>query len=385
MNVVIAPDSFKESLSAPEVAALIRDGFREIFPEATYHLVPLADGGEGTAAALVAATGGRLESVQVTGPLGLAVEARFGITGDGLTAIVEMAAASGLMLVPPGSRNPQVTTSRGTGELIRAALDTGARHLIVGIGGSATNDGGAGMLQALGVRLLNASGEEIGSGGGGLAELARIDLSALDPRLAGCRIEAACDVDNPLTGPRGASAVFGPQKGATPEMVRQLDANLSHFAQLVRRDLHREMETVPGAGAAGGMGAALLAFLGATLKPGIEIVMEAVGLEQLIREADLVITGEGCLDSQSLSGKAPIGVTRLAGRYAKPVIAIAGSLAPEAGLAHQAGIDAVFGSVPRPASLEEVLADAAGNLRRAARNVAAALRMGASLGSRLER
>ena len=303
MKIVIAPDSYKESLSALEVAQAVEAGFRQVFPDADYVLVPVADGGEGTVDAMVAATGGRKETVTVSGPLGEPVEAFYGLTGDGDTAVIEMAAASGLALVPPDRRNPLLTNSRGTGELIRAALDAGARRFILGIGGSATNDGGAGMVQALGVRLLDLEGRELDGSGGDLARLERIDVSALDPRLAECRIEVACDVDNPLTGARGASAVFGPQKGATPEMVQALDANLARLARIVGRDLGVAVDTVPGAGAAGGMGAAMLAFFGATLKPGIEIVTAAVDLDTHVRDADLVITGEGRIDFQTVSAR----------------------------------------------------------------------------------
>lgn len=381
MKIVITPDSFKESLSAQEVAWQIEAGFREIFPEAQYVRAPLADGGEGTAETMAAATGGSLVPVWVTGPLGEPVEARFALAGDRGSAVIEMAAASGLALVPSGQRNPLVTTSYGTGELIRAALDAGARHLIIGIGGSATNDGGAGMLQALGVALLDRDGRELPCGGGSLALLARIETGGLDARLKGCRIEAACDVDNPLTGPRGASAVFGPQKGATAEMVAELDAGLAHFAEVVARDVGVEVAQVPGAGAAGGMGAALVAFLGARLRPGIEIILEAIGLEEELRDADLVVTGEGRIDGQSAAGKAPVGVARLAKRHGKPVLGIAGALGPDAGAVHEQGIDAVFGAVHRPVTLDQALQDAAENLRAAARNVAATVAVGLRLRS----
>ena len=375
MKIVIAPDSYKESLTALEVASQIEAGFREVFPDAQYLKVPMADGGEGTVAAMVDATAGKLVAVQVTGPLGNPVQASFGLTGDGSTAVVEMAAASGLALVPPALRNPLKTTSYGTGELIKAALDAGVSHLIIGIGGSATNDGGAGMLQALGVKLLDSAGGEIASRGEALAGLARIDLSGLDPRLKGCRIQAACDVDNPLTGPKGASAVFGPQKGATPEMVVQLDENLARYARVILRDLGVPVETVPGAGAAGGMGAALLGCLHAELRPGVEIVMEAVGLEDCLRDADLVITGEGRIDSQTVHGKTPIGVARLAKRHGKPVVGIAGSLSADVGVVHRHGIDAVFSVLSRPVTLEQALEGAAANLRAASRNIAAAMKL----------
>lgn len=375
-KIVIAPDSYKESLSALEVAQAVAAGFRQIFPDAEYVLVPVADGGEGTVDAMVAATGGRRETVVVSGPLGERVEAFYGLTGDGATAVIEMAAASGLALVPPAQRNPLRTSSRGTGELIRAALDAGARRFILGIGGSATNDGGVGMVQALGARLLDAEGRALDGSGGDLARLERIDVSALDPRLAECRIEVACDVDNPLTGPRGASAVFGPQKGATPEMVQVLDANLAHLARIVERDLGVAVDQVPGAGAAGGMGAAMLAFFGATLKPGIEIVTAAVDLDAHVRDADLVITGEGRIDFQTVHGKTPIGVARVAKRHGKAVIGIAGSLGANVGVVHEHGIDAVFSVLSRPCTLEEALGDAAANVELTARNVAAVLRMG---------
>jgi glycerate 2-kinase len=381
MKIVIAPDSFKESLSALEVATQIEEGFREVFPDAQYHKLPMADGGEGTVAAMVAATGGTLVAAVVTGPLGEPVQAHFGLTGDGGTAIIEMAAASGLALVAPGQRNPLVTTSYGTGELIKAALEAGARHLIIGIGGSATNDGGAGMLQALGVKLLDGAGGELGFGGGKLAGLDKIDIAGLDPRLKGCRIDAACDVNNPLTGPKGASAIFGPQKGATPDMVAQLDANLARYAGVIRRDLVVEVDAVPGAGAAGGMGAALLAFLGAQLRPGIEIIMEAVGLEEVVRDADLVITGEGRIDSQTVHGKTPIGVARVAKRHGKPVIGIAGCLSDDADVVHDYGIDAVFSVLRQPGTVEQALAHAGANVRVAARNVAATLKLALELSS----
>ncbi|MBP8922612.1 MAG: glycerate kinase [Thauera sp.] len=376
MKIVIAPDSYKESLSALEVAQAVEAGFRQVFPDADYVLVPVADGGEGTVDAMVAATGGRKETVTVSGPLGEPVEAFYGLTGDGDTAVIEMAAASGLALVPPDRRNPLLTSSRGTGELIRAALDAGARRFILGIGGSATNDGGAGMVQALGARLLDLEGRELDGSGGDLARLERIDVSALDPRLAECRIEVACDVDNPLTGARGASAVFGPQKGATPEMVQALDANLARLARIVGRDLGVAVDTVPGAGAAGGMGAAMLAFFGATLKPGIEIVTAAVDLDTHVRDADLVITGEGRIDFQTVHGKTPIGVARVAKRHGKPVIGIAGSLGAEVGVVHAHGIDAVFSVLGKPCTLDEALRDAAANVELTARNVAAVLRIG---------
>ena len=379
MKIVIAPDSYKESLSALQVAEEIEAGFREVLPDAEYLKLPMADGGEGTVAAMVASTGGSLLESDVTGPLGEAVKACYGLTGDGKTAIIEMASASGLALVAANLRNPLETTTFGTGELIRAALDAGARHLVIGIGGSATNDGGTGMLQALGVKLLDHDGRQIGFGGGSLAHLDRIDISGMDQRLKECTIEAACDVNNPLTGPKGASRIFGPQKGATAEMVAQLDANLSRYAGLINRDLSVQVDSVPGAGAAGGMGAALMAFFGAKLRPGIEIVVETVGLEAIIKDADLVITGEGRIDSQSIHGKTPIGVAAVAKRYGKPVIGIAGSLSYDVDVVHEYGIDAVFSVLSQVGTLEEAFTNAAANLRAASRNIAAALKLAGAL------
>lgn len=381
MKIVIAPDSYKESLSALEVARAIEAGFRAVFPTADYCCVPLADGGEGTVDAMVAATTGRRIDARVTGPLGAPVSAFYGLTGDGTTAVIEMAAASGLALIPTAERDPLRATSRGTGELIIAALDAGARRFILGIGGSATNDGGAGMLQALGVSLLDHDGAELAGGGDALGELARIDLTGLDPRIAECTLDIACDVDNPLIGPRGASAVFGPQKGATPDMVRELDAKLAHYAEVVARDTGVAVADVPGTGAAGGMGAAMLAFLNGRLRPGIDIVMEALGLDHEVADADLVITGEGRIDSQTIHGKTPIGVARVAKKHNKPVIGIAGCLGADAAVVHAHGIDAVFSVLNRPCTVEEALRDATANVEMAARNIAAALKVGGELRS----
>jgi len=375
MKIVIAPDSYKESLSALEVATQIEAGFREVFPQAEYVKLPVADGGEGTVEAMVAATGGRIIRVTVTGPLGDPIEAFYGLSGDEQSAFIEMAAASGLEQVPPHQRNPLRTTSYGTGELIRNALDHGVKHCIIGIGGSATNDGGAGMVQALGAKLRTAQGDEIGHGGAELAHLAAIDVSDLDPRLAQCQIEVACDVTNPLTGDQGASAIFGPQKGATPEMVQQLDNYLAHYAQIIQRDLGVAVDKVPGAGAAGGMGAALLAFCGADLRRGIEIVTEALGLEALVKDADLVITGEGRIDSQTIHGKVPIGVAKVAKRHNKPVIGIAGSLTADVGVVHEHGLDAVFSVLYTICTLDEALENAGDNVRMTARNIAATLKL----------
>ena len=376
MKIVIAPDSYKESLSALEVATAIELGFREIWPDADYVKLPVADGGEGTVEAMVAATQGRIVKVAVTGPLGEQVDGFYGIAGDEQSAFIEMAAASGLELVPAAQRDPLVTTSWGTGELIRHALDAGVKHIIIGIGGSATNDGGAGMVQALGAKLLDEAGKPLGQGGGELEKLAKIDISDLDKRLKNCRIEVACDVTNPLTGDHGATAVFGPQKGATPEMIVQLDAALDRYAHIIQRDLDVNVLKLAGGGAAGGMGAALYAFCGAELRRGIEIVTDALHLDEHVADADLVITGEGRIDSQTINGKVPVGVAKVAKRYNKPVIGIAGSLTADVGVVHDHGIDAVFSVIFTICTLEDALENAGENVRLAARNVAAVLKVG---------
>ncbi|WP_144525024.1 glycerate kinase [Bacillus pumilus] len=376
MKIVIAPDSFKESLSAYETACAIERGFQAILPDAEYVKLPMADGGEGTVQSLVDATGGYIIHHVVTGPLGDPVDAFFGMLGDGETAVIEMAAASGLHLVPQEKRNPLFTTSRGTGELILAALDQGAKRVIIGLGGSATNDGGVGMMQGLGAAFLDQAGQELSLGGGALHQLASIDLTGLDPRLQYVRLEAACDVDNPLTGERGASAVFGPQKGADEEMVQVLDKNLAHFAQIAEKQFNVSFEDVEGAGAAGGLGASLLGFLRADLQRGIDIVLKAVQFDDVIKEADLVITGEGRIDQQTIYGKTPIGVAKAAKQYHLPVIGIAGSLSKDSTVVHEHGIDALFSIVPGVTSLSEAMRDADLHVERTARNIAAAISIG---------
>ena len=378
MKIVIAPDSFKESLTALEVAEAIEAGLKKVLPDAEYVKVPMADGGEGTVQSLVDATEGRLISAEVCAPLGNKVKAEFGLSGDGRTAIIEMAAASGLHLVPPEARNPLRTTSYGTGELILAALAEGVEKIIVGIGGSATNDGGAGMLQALGALLLDANNQPIGAGGGCLQDLAAIDLGGLDKRLAGVEIVVACDVDNPMCGEKGASAVFGPQKGATPEMVQALDSGLQHFADIAARDLGLDIQSPAGAGAAGGMGGGVLLLPDARLQAGVKIVMEAVGLAEKVQDADLVITGEGRMDAQSVHGKTPIGVAHTAKAFGKPVIAIVGCLREDYEVVYAQGIDAVFPIIRQLGSLEEILQHGRDNLVSAAQNVARIYQMGIS-------
>ena len=370
MKIVIAPDSFKESLTALEVANAIETGFKRIFPNAEYVKLPMADGGEGTVQSLVDATQGRLIEAEVTAPLGNQVKSFFGLSGDGKTAIIEMAAASGLHLVPMDRRNPCQTTSFGTGELIKQALDLGVQHIILGIGGSATNDGGAGMLQALGLRLLDKNGQSIGFGGAALSNLAEIQLVDLDPRLKHVQIEVACDVNNPLCGERGASAIFGPQKGATPEMVKELDAALAHFAQIAERDCGKQIKEQPGAGAAGGMGGGLLLLPNVQLKAGVQIVLDNLKLAEQVKEADLVITGEGRMDAQSILGKTPIGVARMAKQFNKPVIAIVGCLREDYDVVYEHGIDAVFPIIRNLGDLPTILKQGEQNLISTAQNVA---------------
>jgi glycerate 2-kinase len=375
VKIVIAPDSFKESLSALEVAESIEKGFKRVIPDAEYINVPMADGGEGTVKSLADATGGKIISKTVTGPLGEPVDAFFGILGNKTTAVIEMAAASGLHLVPVEKRNPLVTTTRGTGELIAAALDYGVKHIIIGIGGSSTNDGGAGMAKALGALLLDENGIEIGEGGGSLFDLASINLSEFDPRIANIKIEVACDVDNPLTGEKGASAIFGPQKGATAEMVALLDKNLGHYAAIIERDLGKKINEVPGAGAAGGLGGGLLAYLPSELKRGIEIVIEATGLSKIVEDADLVITGEGKIDGQTIFGKTPVGVAKTAKKYGIPVVGIAGNLSSDSHVVHEYGIDAIFSIVPGVILLEDAFKHAGEYVERTAANIAAVWKM----------
>jgi len=353
MKIVIAPDSFKGSLTAVEVSDAIEQGIREIFPESEIVKIPMADGGDGTAHCLVNATGGKILIEKVTGPLGDEVLASYGILGDKKTAVIEMAEASGLTLVPENRRNPLVTTTYGTGQLIKFALDQGCRKMIIGIGGSATNDGGAGMVQALGAKLLDKDGEEIGFGGGELKKVFRIDTKYLDNRLSETKVLVASDVSNPLCGPQGASRIYGPQKGATPEVIEELDESLAYFAGIIKRDLNKDVKDIPGAGAAGGLGASLIAFLNAELRPGIEIIIEIVKLEQAIKGADLVITGEGKIDSQTIYGKAPIGVAKIAKKYHIPVIAVAAIIGNDADIVYQYGINTLLKISEPPMNLNE--------------------------------
>lgn len=379
MRVLVAADSFKGSLSSLEVAKAVTTGIHRVLREAEVLAVPMADGGEGTVQALVTATGGKLIDVTVTGPLNLPVNAQFGFLPDG-TAVLEMAAASGLPLVPDDKRDPRITTTFGTGQLIRAALDRGANKIVMGIGGSATNDGGAGMFQALGGRLLDKEGRDLGYGGGQLDKLHSIDVANLDPRLKNTKIEVACDVQNPLCGPRGASAVYGPQKGATPEMVEILDTNLNHYAELIYDQLGIAVKDVPGAGAAGGLGAGLMAFTGAELKSGVEIVLDTIGIDQLMQKVDLVITGEGQIDSQSAYGKVPVGVASRAARYGLPVIAVVGGIGQGSEKLYEYGIHSIVTIVNGPMNLEEAMANGAALTADAAERTFRLLKVGNRMG-----
>jgi glycerate kinase len=379
MKIVLAPDSFKGSLSARDAAEALAKGFRRVFPNAEYALIPMADGGEGTVEALVDATNGKHVPVTVTGPTGRPVRAAFGLLGDGETAAIEMASASGLPLLSIGERNPLTTTTFGTGELIRAALDAGAKRLIVGIGGSATNDGGAGVAEALGARFLDRNGNALPRGGGSLGELFRIDLTGFDRRVRDVTVLVACDVDNPLTGARGASAVFGPQKGATPAMVRTLDHNLAHYADVLKRDLGKDVERVPGAGAAGGLGAGLLAFMNAELRRGVDIVLDTVRFDDHLDGAAFVVTGEGELNRTTAYGKTPMGVAQAAKRRGLPVFAVAGTIAADATGLHSVGIDAMFPIVAGPVTLESAIRDAGRLVANAGERLARLIRASSAI------
>jgi glycerate 2-kinase len=369
MKILVAPDSYKGSFSAKEVAEYMEQGIKEALPDAEVIRIPLADGGEGTVEAVVNATNGQLHQVEAIGPLGETVTAVIGILGDGLTAVVEMAEASGLMLVPKERLNPLVTTTFGTGQLIKAALDRGCRKIIIGIGGSATNDGGVGMAQALGVHFYNDKNEEISFGGGQLGQISRIDTSGIDPRIAECEFMIASDVTNPLCGPEGASAVFGPQKGATKDMVHILDQGLLHLSTVIRQQLGVDIANVRGAGAAGGLGAGLMAFLSARMDRGIDIVLEAVQFEKWVEQADLVITGEGRTDAQTAFGKTPIGVAAMAKKWNKPVVCISGGISSDVMSLYDLGLDVIIGATQSPMTLENAISNGPALIRHAASSV----------------
>jgi len=355
MKILVAPDSFKGSLTAMEAAENIKNGIHNYDPQIDIDLLPMADGGEGTVQSLVDATEGEIIKKKVTGPLGNTVEAFYGLLGDKKTAVIEMAAASGLPLVPEEKKNPSKTTTYGTGELIAAALDAGAQKIIIGIGGSATNDAGVGMAQALGAEILDEKGEQIDFGGGSLSQIEQIKLDKLDSRLKDVEILAACDVDNPLFGENGAAYVYAPQKGADPEMVEILDQNLRHFNQIAIKELNKDTNQIPGAGAAGGLGAGLVAFLDAELKAGVKIILDLINFEERLGNVDLVITGEGMLDGQSINGKTPVGVSRSAAEKNIPVIAISGTLGEGVEKVLDHGINSYFSIIDRPAELKEII------------------------------
>ncbi|MEG0773934.1 glycerate kinase [Clostridium sp.] len=355
MKIVIAPDSFKGSLTASEVADAIERGISKVNDNIYIEKVPMADGGEGTVQSLVDATGGKIVSTVVFNPLMEEISSFYGILGDNKTAVIEMSAASGLPLLSKEEKNPLITTTFGTGELFLHALEEGCRNFIIGIGGSATNDGGFGMMKALGIKFLDIKGEDIGFGGGALEKLYSIDISGIDGRIKECSITVACDVDNPLCGPQGASAIFGPQKGATEEMIKILDNNLKLYSEIIEKQLGVSMATIPGAGAAGGLGGGLLAFLNAKLKRGIDIVIETTKLEEYVHDADLVITGEGSIDYQTQYGKTPFGVASVAQKYDVPVIALAGGIGKEANTLYKKGFDSIFSIVDKPMTLEEAI------------------------------
>ncbi|MGU3471854.1 glycerate kinase [Paenibacillus sp. D51F] len=359
MRIIIAPDSFKGSLSAKEAAFAIKAGIRKVLPESAIFITPMADGGEGTMDCLVEQTNGTTVSVTVLNPLGLEIRSGFGVSGDTVTCIIELAMASGLFLIGEEERNPMLTTTYGFGQLIRAGLDSGCRKFILGLGGSATNDGGAGMLQALGAKLLDKDGKELPYGGGSLGRLAHIDLSDLDPRLKESTFTVACDVDNPFIGPNGASYVFGPQKGANAEMVDELDRNLHHYADILKSSTGVAIHDVPGAGAAGGVAGAIIAVLGGKLQSGFDIVAETTNLEEYVQGSDLVITGEGQTDFQTARGKTPCGVARIARKHGVPVIVLSGSIGKDIDALYQEGVHAVISIMNRPMSLSEAMEQAA--------------------------
>lgn len=371
MKIVLAPDSYKNSLTAKEVAESMRRGFEKVYPDAEYLNVPMADGGEGTVQSLVDAKDGKIVTETVTNPLGKPTQAHYGLIDEDV-AVIEMAEASGIQYINQFTQNPYITTTFGTGQLMRSAIKNGAKTIIIGIGGSATNDGGAGMAQALGAHLLDENNEELQYGGAMLAKLEKIDISEMMPELKDVKVIIASDVTNPLTGPNGASHVFGPQKGASDEMVEFLDDALSHYARIIKRDLQKDLETTPGAGAAGGLGAGLLAFTSSQMRSGVDIVIDYTGLKEKVQDADIVVTGEGQIDFQTKFGKTPIGVAK-ATKAVNPkttVIAIAGSVGEKISELYPLGIDAIFTCVPGVEELSKAIQDTDKNLQQVSENIA---------------
>lgn len=382
MKIVIAPQTFKGSISALDVARAIQAGILFEMPDAQCEIVPVADGGDGTLETLVEISGGEIKTSEVTGPLGDRFIANWGGMGDRRTAVIEMARISGLALVPIepiDQRNPLKATTFGLGEAFVTALNSGYRRFIIGIGGSATNDAGAGMAQALGAKLVGNDGNELTLGGGALADLAYIDLSSMDSRVADCEILVACDVTNPLTGPEGASTVFGPQKGASADMIVQLDEALGNFAKIVKRDVGIDIDNMIGSGAAGGLGGGMVAFLGADLAPGVDIVLDTIGFDKHLAGADLVITGEGALDSSTIYNKAPIGVARRAEKLGIPVVAIGGTLGDGHQLVYDHGISAVCGIINAPMALSDASDNAASLITDATRQMMRMLILGSKV------
>ena len=366
---VVAPDSFKESMTAKEVCDAMERGIKQANPAVEVVKVPMADGGEGTVDSLVDATNGQRVTVEVTGPLGNKISAYYGILGNGTTAVIEMAKASGLEIVEKKKRNPMITTTFGTGELIRGALDHDVKEIIIGLGGSSTNDGGSGMAQALGAKLLDQNNHQISFGGGNLDKLDRIDISNLDSRLQDVKIILASDITNPLIGKDGASRVFGPQKGATPEMVEKLENNLQHYAKIIKRNLNKDVASVSGAGAAGGLGAGLMAFTTCEMRRGVDLAIEVTKLEEKIRDADYVFTGEGGTDFQTKFGKTPYGVAKLGKKYHKPVISLAGYLGEGIDSLYGEGFTAIFGIIPGACDLSTALKNGPSNVARTKENI----------------
>lgn len=371
VKIVIAIDAFKESVTSLQAGEAVRSGVLAVMPEANVDVFPLADGGEGTVEAMTTVLEGQTISAQVTGPLGEQITAQYGIIPQQKIAVLEIQQAAGLMMVSQEKRNPMNTTTYGVGEIIRHAMDLGYRKFIVGLGGSATNDSGLGMLEALGFRFLDDQGSQVGPYGRDLEQVAHVDLSGADPRLQQCVFELACDVSNPLCGSNGASAVFGPQKGADPQMVSRLDKALGHFAEVTQRAVGKSLAEEPGAGAAGGLGFAFMSYLDTTLRPGIQTVIQAVGLEEAIKDADYVVTGEGRLDAQTAMGKAPMGIAQLAKKYRKTVIALAGSVLDSAAACNNVGIDSFFSVLQTPISLQEAMREetALKNIEMTARQI----------------
>jgi len=375
-KIVIAPDSYKGCLSALDVTNAIEGAILEFYPEINVVKVPIADGGEGTVDALVAATNGKLMFSEVLDPLGEKIVAKWGILGDGTSAVIEMASASGLPLIPKEKRNPYITSTFGTGQLIMSALDENCKKIVIGIGGSATNDGGVGMAKALGAKFFDSSGKELNDGGYALQKLNKIDISNIDPRIKNTEILVACDVDNPLCGPRGASAVYGPQKGATPEMILELDKALLNFSEIAQKTVGKDVKNIAGAGAAGGLGAGLMFFTEASLMPGVELVLEVTNFNSLVEDADLVITGEGNTDFQTVFGKAPVGVAKAAKKYNIPVICISGGLGEGYESVFEKGIDAIVSISSGPVSLDECMLNGATMLQSATKRLIKILQVG---------